>query len=152
MTESNIYQIIGKAYCDGMAEGMSKQASFEKQALDPETLVNAAQKAYRSKSVDLFNKFIGTAANRADSAAKLVSPMLESGKFNPHAVRMISDRIDTIQKMVRDAVSDAISGGGKFMHEPVNYNKLPRAAINALLGLKWFNRSLKSINEQFPSA
>lgn len=41
MTESDIYQIVGQAYCAGLSEGMEKSAAFEKQALGPESLLNA---------------------------------------------------------------------------------------------------------------
>lgn len=45
MTESDIYQLVGKAYCDGYQEALEKQAAFEKQALSPKLLLNAANKA-----------------------------------------------------------------------------------------------------------
>lgn len=45
MTDSYIYQLVGKAYCDGMVEGISKQASLEKKALNFETILDAASKA-----------------------------------------------------------------------------------------------------------
>lgn len=41
MTDSDIYQIVGQAYCAGLSEGLEKSASFEKQALSPELLERA---------------------------------------------------------------------------------------------------------------
>lgn len=105
MTDSDIYQLIGKAYCDGVSQGVEKSASMMKQALNMETMLNAADKLKESgqlqRATDLierlksrgFGLFNGLTENPISSALA-GADKLRSTLWNQLNFRTGSDFID----------------------------------------------------------
>lgn len=139
MTEADMYQIIGKAYCDGYQEGLSKQASLEKQALSPKLLLGALKGIAGKGNLNNTMRMAGRIAARAqpvtDALSKIKPAFLNSwnsGVSLTPAIRSTLEQLkwDKLSKRIVDIgkVSRAAGYTGDLYK---NFGKGLNAASNA---------------------
>lgn len=122
-----------------------KKSSMEKKALSPELLLRAARVAKGRPgggSHAQIQRFLNAAMARINAAEDLAYTLHNPKVGYEGALRMMKTQLDNAKKVHKDMAP--FLSMDKVMQAP-NYG------ANRLLGLKWFNRNLKALEEQFPS-